>query len=507
MGIREALAAEGNAPIVFMGGTSTGPKWRERLCQQVGQSFRWFNPIVSEWTEEAKETELAVRGEADVILYAITPYQEGCYSYLEMTEDAIRSEKVVVVAFLPSFEDKAFSEQQWSSIVSAKRLLERNNVTVLLSMEELIDWFNQYNDKSPDGKLLDTQALVRKAEQQDAAPPADTPKAPVTAAGLVNAVQEERAQEFSQPAQAEPGTSPATGNTGAINTQASTESFTVSQEGIFDGIVAMFKGYNKPSPGDEKDGKKLTDSRWAQEQRKEIEKTFANPGWVKHNYHPLSGTIDKELACRLSVDGKVLLPAQGVPEALRRIKVLLDSVLPACKTYAKALSDLEDDAQTRIKRGEDAEAVAKDTLDKAQKIPYPLKPNLTSGELMGGYVLRYNPKAKFNAVEEIKVTYKEALDVPDLTEEDVVAAGKALLSFATDYAKLHDTIPFMGSGCDSGVWENDAFGYDSEFGEELYDEFYFQSRPDSASDFTYSPLFMFCHYLRDVGRWLQMYTK
>jgi len=507
MGIREALAAEGNAPVVFMGGTSTGPKWRERLCQQVGQSFRWFNPIVSEWTEEAKETELAVREEADVILYAITPYQEGCYSFLEMTEDAIRSEKTVVVAFLPSFEDKAFSEQQWSSIVSAKRLLERNNATVLLSMEETIDWFNRFNDKTPDGKLLDTQELVRKAVEQEEKPADGQKQAPVTAAGLVSAVQEERAAEFSQPAQAEPGTSPATGNTGTVNTQPSTESFSVSQEGIFDGIVAMFKGYNKPSPGDEKDGKKLTDSRWAQEQRKEIEKTFANPGWVKHNYHPLSKAIDKELACRLSVDGKVLPPAQGVTEALSRIRKLLETILPACKAYGQGLSDLEEDAQKRIEKGEDAEAVAKDTLAKAQRLPYPFKANFTSDELMGGYVLRYNPKAKFNAVEEIKVTYKEAPDVPELSEDDVVAAGKALLDFANEYSKLHDLIPMMGSGCDSGVWENDEFGYDSKYGEELYDEFYFQSRPDTANDFAYSPLFMFCHYLRDVGRWLQLYTK
>lgn len=213
MGIRDALAAEGNAPIVFMGGTCAGPKWRERLCGQVSQSFRWFNPVVDEWSEEAKEAELAVRAEADVMLYAITPYQEGCYSFLEMTEDAIRSEKPVVIAFLPSFEDKAFSEQQWSSIVSAKRLLERNNATVLLSMEELIDWFNRYNDKSPDGKLLDTTELLRKAAvQQDQ--PVDPKPAPVTAAGLVSSVQQDRAAEFSTPTKAEPGTTPAAGTAG-----------------------------------------------------------------------------------------------------------------------------------------------------------------------------------------------------------------------------------------------------------------------------------------------------
>jgi hypothetical protein len=150
-----------------MGGTYPGPKWRDRLAAQVSQNFRWFNPVVTEWTQDAQETEVAVRAEADVILYVITPYQEGFYSYFEMTEDAVRSEKPVVIAFIPSYDDKAFSESQWSSLMAGKRLLERHSAIVCTSMEELIDWFGKFNPASPESRLLDTQTLLRKARTID----------------------------------------------------------------------------------------------------------------------------------------------------------------------------------------------------------------------------------------------------------------------------------------------------------------------------------------------------
>jgi len=519
MGIRDALAAEGNAPLVFMGGTCAGPKWRERLCGQVSQSFRWFNPVVDEWSEEAKETELTVRAEADVMLYAITPYQEGCYSYLEMTEDAIRSEKPVVIAFLPSFEDKAFSEQQWSSIVSAKRLLERNNATVLLSMEELIDWFNRYNDKSPDGKMLDTAELLRKAAADPK--PSEAKPAPVTAAGLVNAVQEERANEFNKPANAEPGTTPAVGDAGTAEVKtdgvASTESMavppenelSVSTEGIFDGLVGLIRGYvDEDSPGDNKDGKKLLDISWAREQKAAIERTFGNEKWVRANFKP-TATIDAKHAARLALGGKVLKPADGYSRGRDLVDAFINNVTGPMTVYERALNALESEADKRIAAGEDGAVVAKDILTKVKKVKAPIPNNYTTDEFVGGYVLRFNQNTdKINRML-IEINPKGELAVPELSVDDVIAAGKQLVNVASDIDILLRKTPMAGSGCDTPPWtvEGSGFDYDSPTGEELQELFYFQGEPDVFNDFCNEPVFLLAGYVRQVGRWLQAHTR
>lgn len=804
MGIRDALAAEGNAPLVFMGGTCAGPKWRERLCGQVSQSFRWFNPVVDEWSEEAKEAELAVRAEADVMLYAITPYQEGCYSYLEMTEDAIRSEKPVVIAFLPSFEDKAFSEQQWSSIVSAKRLLERNNATVLLSMEELIDWFNRYNATSPDSKMLDTTELLRKAATEEKT--VEHKGAPVTAAGLVNAVQEERAAEFAKPANEEPGTTPAAGDAGtsevkpdgtpsveshvvsrggigewlirlfggrfpgeygryekkldlgkamdaledtlgdvdwvasnlnksklqsadltffAINGKLSTnpgsdlsrvaneiksytrkcqqqfaryndqlwttqkklieqyrndeladdaldaavykgfstitlpypvgstidswvgestakfvestdeyettvtkrkvnisasqltpailaayargvikygqeiidtfdkwtsddeffigidateyfwrsnaltdkthelgnlhhsdsgatamvgfcrrpihetidamsailnivnqvtgsqfgkfygqesladEDLTVSAEGIFDGLVGLVRGYaDEDSPGDDKDGKKLMDFSWADKQKEAITRTFGNEKWVRANFKP-GAKIDAKLAARLALGGKVLKPAEGYSRGRDLVDSFINKVMGPMTAYDRALKDLESEAAKRIEKGEDGPTVAKDILARAMKIKPPIPNNYTTDEFVGGYVLRFNQNTDNIKRMTIEITPKGELPVPELTVDDIIAAGKQLVNVGNDIDILLRKAPMAGSGCDVEPWTIDGsgFDYDSDTGEDLQEIFYFQADPDVFNDFCNEPVFLLAGYIRQVGRWLQTYTR
>lgn len=512
MGIRDALAAEGNAPLVFMGGTCAGPKWRERLCGQVSKSFRWFNPVVDEWSEQAKETELTVRAEADVMLYAITPYQEGCYSYLEMTEDAVRSEKPVVIAFLPSFEDKAFSEQQWSSIISAKRLLERNNATVVLSMEELIDWFNRYNDKAPDGKMLDTNELLRRAQAQEDQPGEPKP-APVTAAGLVNAVQQERAQALTKPAEAEPGTSKAVGDAGTANagptpaTESLVDDLSISTEGFFDGVLAKLKGYTNPSPGDEKDGKKVSSMSWAKQQRQEIEKTFANPGWVKHNFHAASTTPAENTLRRLTVGGKILKPAAGIVEGNAMLEAFIRAELPRVSRYCDGLDALEAAAQKQYDNKVDPATIIAGLTKGANALPEPVKVGTKSPILPGGVFVEYINRNQSVFCKEVDIPADKNWALPELTEQDIVDAGKALLNFGAYYDKLLSLIPTAGSGCDDGFWEDDQFDYEKPGMGEVYDLFYYQSIPDNATTGLYDAIWAYAEYCREVGRWLQSYTK
>lgn len=235
MDIESALADTTGGPLVFMGGTCPGPAWRERLAGQVSQDFRWYNPVVSEWTTEIQELELRVRAKADILLYVITPYQIGAYSFFEIAEDVLKSDKTVVVGFLPSFEDKAFNEQQWSSLMAAKKLLLKYKNTVFTSMEELVDWFNNCNINNPGSQLLDPQSLIAKAEAMDSEKTSRTEQtAPLNAAELVNAAADRRAADFTEPAKREAGTAAAEESEGGLDI--ATESLTVSAEGLFSSV-------------------------------------------------------------------------------------------------------------------------------------------------------------------------------------------------------------------------------------------------------------------------------
>ena len=56
---------------VFLGGTCNNSTWRDKLIQQL--EIDYFNPVVSDWTEEAYKRELKERETCDFVLYVITP--------------------------------------------------------------------------------------------------------------------------------------------------------------------------------------------------------------------------------------------------------------------------------------------------------------------------------------------------------------------------------------------------------------------------------------------------
>lgn len=492
MGIRDALAAEGNAPLIFMGGTCTGPKWRERLIAQVGQPFRWFNPVVAEWTQEAKESEIAVRAESDVLLYCITPYQEGCYSYLEMTEDAVRSDKTVVVCFLPSFEDKAFNEAQWSSIMSAQTLLLKHKVHVFLSMEQTIDWFNHYTPTAADSKLLDAATLIERAKEH---PEGQTDKkAPSTADGIQNGLVEVRAEEFSKPTPAEPGTTPAqpegspTVNEaddeglpkaaqlvenvreGKSEGTSSNESLTVSQEGIGDWIKRLFgvsvdkkETLIKPQTN-ERTAKRKT---WLDSIPRDLEKTLGNEKWLAEHWNAEAVKI---------LDWRCLIVGNSVNS---NGQTALGRILGEAKSYTRtATTTLERYykdvtlAAREIQEGHDSGKIKDEELSglilkgiATVKAPVRNKQKVTSwaggstAEFVhsstgvgGGAVLAVMP-AKDNVVGEV-------------TPALVASYVRGVLDIAHAYYDIlnewrsNDALMYIGIGMSNGFWTSDAIGKD-----------------------------------------------
>lgn len=461
MSIRDALAAEGNAPLVFMGGTCAGPKWRDRLVSQVSQTYRWFNPVVDDWTPEAKEAEIEVRAQADVLLYGITPYQEGCYSFLEMTEDAVRSEKHVVVCFLPSFEDKAYSEAQWSSIMSAKQLLERHNATVVLSMEELIAWFNSYNVASPDSKMIDTKELVRKAAVVEK--PDEPVQQPSTAAELVSQVQEERNSEFSKPGQEEPGTTAAKmlGNVavkgeGTPAVESHSE-LSVSQEGLLSWLGKLFGTTSENTPVAKPNSKPRMDL-W--KVSKEINNTLGNTEWLKEHWNE---TAAKQLqwACLL-IDGKLVNnPEAAMGRVLTEAKAYTRQSKSALERYAKEISKAND----KIQSDWSSDKLSGDELsDVVVKTIGPIKLSAKAGDVRDSWVGGVRAKLIFEKGGEGRLDDTEFGDVTaaEVTPEIVAAYVRGVMDILDPYLILmvdwEYEYPFDFNGIDltEGYWRSDA---------------------------------------------------
>lgn len=285
-------------------------------------------------------------------------------------------------------------------------------------------------------------------------------------------------------------------------TSVSTESL-VSNEGLLDAFVKFIKGYNKDSPGDERNGKPISSYRWISDQAKEIAETFGNEGWVKSNYHPLKSQLPKEMATALSYKGTIPKPAEGIALGSKLVSKLLTGLKPALTEYSNALDSLEDSALKRIRAGEDSVAVAKDTLQKVRKVKLPIQPNFKYDDLMGGLVL----SSRSNKPSPVKET------PPELTVEDVVAAGKALVNAIKDYDQFFKESVSAGSGCDTSLWKYPGFDYNIEdpkifaITEDLYDYFYFQAVPDEQTNPQYEAIFGYAEYIREVGRWLQAYTR
>ena len=71
---------------VFLGGTCSGWKWRDKLQPLLKCDF--YNPIVRNWSEEDRLKEVHERETSDYVLYGITNGIKGVYSIAEVVDDS-----------------------------------------------------------------------------------------------------------------------------------------------------------------------------------------------------------------------------------------------------------------------------------------------------------------------------------------------------------------------------------------------------------------------------------
>lgn len=268
------------------------------------------------------------------------------------------------------------------------------------------------------------------------------------------------------------------------------------QEGFFGPILKLF---DKKGPNPLLDSKASKSWKYLENIQQQIAQTYANKSWVERNIHD-KPVVSKRVARALSFDdGKVRTPMIVLKEAISTMQSVQKLVEAPTQARHTKLKQLEEKALRRIKAGENQYQVAKDTLAEAKKI----KPLSTIPESSYPNWLGYKYSTFFNMLMLQEPVTDE---LPKLNVDDVVETGKFLTNDAAKALKEFTTADvFCGTGCDTELWNYDAFGDDDE----LYDQFYLHSKfnETTATDVYYNYLEAFVNVCSASVEWLARQTS
>lgn len=267
------------------------------------------------------------------------------------------------------------------------------------------------------------------------------------------------------------------------------------QEGFFDPIKKLF---DKKGPNPLLDSKASKSWSYLEKIQQQITQTYANKSWVERNIHT-EPVVSRRIARALSFnDGKVRIPIAALKEAISTMRSIQKLVEAPAQARHTKLKQLEEKALRRIKAGENQYQVAEDTLAEVKKI----KPVSTIPENSYPKWFGYKYSVFFNTLMlENPITD----ELPRLNVDDVLETGKFLTNDATKALKEFTTADvFCGTGCDTELWNYDAFGDDDE----LYEQFYLHSELNetSATEVYYNYLEAFVNVCSATVEWLARQT-
>lgn len=130
---------------VFLGGTANKSDWRKTIIDSIKMDY--FNPIVENWDEKAKQKEIEERETCDWLLYVITPKMMGVYSIAEVVYDSCNRPHKTIFCVLEEDGEEKFNKQQLSSLESTKELVKLSGATVLDDLNNTIEFLNFVKDK------------------------------------------------------------------------------------------------------------------------------------------------------------------------------------------------------------------------------------------------------------------------------------------------------------------------------------------------------------------------
>lgn len=127
-----------NNKKVFLGGTCNNSLWRNHIIPDL--TIDYFNPVVEEWTEKAKEQEIKERETADCCLYVLTSKMKGFYSIAEVVDDSNKRPEKTVYCF--SDFDGSFDAHNVKALKAIGEMITGNGATWCENLEEVIQFLN-----------------------------------------------------------------------------------------------------------------------------------------------------------------------------------------------------------------------------------------------------------------------------------------------------------------------------------------------------------------------------
>jgi len=131
-------------------GTCNGSKWRDLVIPRL--TIDYFNPVVTDWNEEAQKREEEEKASADVRLYVITSKMTGVYSIAEVVDDSNKYPQKTVLVVANDIDGPEFTEFQVKSLQATMKLVKANGAKVFNNIDVAITYLNSLS--LPDGKSL-----------------------------------------------------------------------------------------------------------------------------------------------------------------------------------------------------------------------------------------------------------------------------------------------------------------------------------------------------------------
>lgn len=127
---------------VFLGGTCSGYKWRDKLIPLLKCDY--YNPIVKNWSESDRLREVNERKTSDFVLYTITNGIKGVYSIAEVVDDSNkRPEKTIFLNLYQENENDRLTKQMSHSLKAVENLLRNNGVKIFNSIDDVANYLNE----------------------------------------------------------------------------------------------------------------------------------------------------------------------------------------------------------------------------------------------------------------------------------------------------------------------------------------------------------------------------
>jgi len=126
---------------IFLGGTCNNSKWRKQIIPLL--KINYFDPVVDDWNEGAREREEHAKETCDFLLFTITPEMTGVYSIAEVVDASNKFPERTILCLMRTIDARNhFNDSSWESLRAVSEIVRRNGGQVFYNLRDVADYVN-----------------------------------------------------------------------------------------------------------------------------------------------------------------------------------------------------------------------------------------------------------------------------------------------------------------------------------------------------------------------------